>query len=273
MFNGRPYDSETGLYYYRTRYLDPRTGRFTTRDRLGIWGDPQNLGNGYTYVNNNPWTLLDPYGLGGMFAAPRGGGMMRAGQEMQRAPHQYRFYARPEGVPRPSVPDELVWERHQDSQLDIRQARGDLRFSDLRWLVRQLLDWGSASVPVVNDARDWSGFVTGIDPVTREELSDFERTLFAAGVFIGNGRWFKKIKDRCAETFGPAYNRLRRGNGGRGGGPDHGRRQEFIRTTAGGSDEVWLEEARRAADNLDADGRIHQIGDMRSRGGYRPSGD
>ncbi len=25
------YDPETGLYYYRTRYLDPLTGRFTTR--------------------------------------------------------------------------------------------------------------------------------------------------------------------------------------------------------------------------------------------------
>jgi RHS repeat-associated protein len=64
LFNGREYDPETGLYYYRTRYLDPATGRFTTRDSIGIWGDPANLGNGYTYVGNNPWTLVDPYGLG-----------------------------------------------------------------------------------------------------------------------------------------------------------------------------------------------------------------
>jgi RHS repeat-associated protein len=64
MFNGRPYDAETGFYYYRTRYLEPRTGRFTTRDTIGIWGDPANLGNGYAYVGNNPWTLVDPYGMG-----------------------------------------------------------------------------------------------------------------------------------------------------------------------------------------------------------------
>jgi RHS repeat-associated protein len=57
------FDNETGWYYYRTRYMDPFTGRFTTRDTIGIWGDPFNVGNGYTYVNNNPWTKLDPFGL------------------------------------------------------------------------------------------------------------------------------------------------------------------------------------------------------------------
>jgi RHS repeat-associated protein len=63
LFNGRRYDPETGFYYYRTRYLDPQTARFTTRDTIGIWGDASNLGNGYTYVGNNPYTKVDPYGL------------------------------------------------------------------------------------------------------------------------------------------------------------------------------------------------------------------
>ncbi|MEM7395854.1 MAG: RHS repeat-associated core domain-containing protein, partial [Verrucomicrobiota bacterium] len=54
LFTGRRFDSESGFYYYRTRYLDPEAGRFTTRDTIGIWGDPDNLGNGYTYVGNNP---------------------------------------------------------------------------------------------------------------------------------------------------------------------------------------------------------------------------
>jgi hypothetical protein len=27
------------LYWYRTRYLDPIAGRFTTRDTIGIWGE------------------------------------------------------------------------------------------------------------------------------------------------------------------------------------------------------------------------------------------
>ena len=62
LFTGRRYDPETGWYYYRTRYLDPRAGRFTTRDAIGIWGDPLNAGNGYVYVGNNPWSWLDPTG-------------------------------------------------------------------------------------------------------------------------------------------------------------------------------------------------------------------
>ncbi len=39
LFTGRRYDAETGWFYYRTRYLDPTAGRFTTRDTIGIWGD------------------------------------------------------------------------------------------------------------------------------------------------------------------------------------------------------------------------------------------
>ena len=62
MFTGQRYDQETGLYYYRTRYLDPLAGRFTTRDTIGIWEDAGNLGNGYTYAHNNPHTFVDPNG-------------------------------------------------------------------------------------------------------------------------------------------------------------------------------------------------------------------
>jgi RHS repeat-associated protein len=54
----------TGFYWYRTRYYNPRAGRFTSRDTIGIWGDPLNLGNGYTFVGNNPWTMMDSYGQG-----------------------------------------------------------------------------------------------------------------------------------------------------------------------------------------------------------------
>ena len=67
LFNGRRYDSETGLYYYRTRYLDPKAGRFTSRDSIGIWGDSANMGNGSAYAGNNPWSSLDPFGLKGKY--------------------------------------------------------------------------------------------------------------------------------------------------------------------------------------------------------------
>jgi len=64
LFTARRYDEETGWYEYRTRYLDPRAGRFLTRDTIGIWGDQLNLGNAYSYIGNNPASLTDPLGLG-----------------------------------------------------------------------------------------------------------------------------------------------------------------------------------------------------------------
>jgi RHS repeat-associated protein len=62
MFTGREFDVETGLYFYRARYLDPGKGRFTTRDPIGIWGDEANHGNGYLYVGDNPVNYGDPSG-------------------------------------------------------------------------------------------------------------------------------------------------------------------------------------------------------------------
>ncbi len=63
-FQGHRYDTETGFYDYRTRYLDPRSGRFVTRDTIGIWGDATNLGNGTAFVGNSPWSRVDPLGQG-----------------------------------------------------------------------------------------------------------------------------------------------------------------------------------------------------------------
>ncbi len=62
LFTGRRHDDESGLYWFRTRYLDPRAGRFTSRDTIGGWSDGSNSGNAYTYVGNNPATFTDPLG-------------------------------------------------------------------------------------------------------------------------------------------------------------------------------------------------------------------
>ncbi len=58
-FTGREYDQETGVYYYRARYYDPRIDRFTSRDPLGEAAGV----NLYTYVDNNPVNFIDPFGL------------------------------------------------------------------------------------------------------------------------------------------------------------------------------------------------------------------
>jgi RHS repeat-associated protein len=58
-FTGREWDPETGLYYYRARYYDPKLGRFLSED-------PLRFANGaslYPYVLNNPVNFLDPFGF------------------------------------------------------------------------------------------------------------------------------------------------------------------------------------------------------------------
>lgn len=59
-FHGRRLDAETGLYYYRNRYLDPRTGRFLQRDP--VW-DAGNFGGQYSFAWSGPISRVDPHGL------------------------------------------------------------------------------------------------------------------------------------------------------------------------------------------------------------------
>jgi RHS repeat-associated protein len=65
LFTAQRLDSETGLYYYRNRHYNPTTGRFVERDPIGIWTDPRNLGNSFSYVGNNGINSGDPSGLEG----------------------------------------------------------------------------------------------------------------------------------------------------------------------------------------------------------------
>ena len=62
LFNGREWDDESRFYYYRTRYLEPTMGRFTTRDTIGVWGDANNRGNASEYAGARPWTFVDSFG-------------------------------------------------------------------------------------------------------------------------------------------------------------------------------------------------------------------
>ena len=58
-FTGREWDSETGLYYFRARYLDSKIGRFISEDPIGFKAGV----NFYAYVSNNPLSKTDPFGL------------------------------------------------------------------------------------------------------------------------------------------------------------------------------------------------------------------
>ena len=57
------YDTETGLYYLKTRYYDPETGRFLNADDISYL-DPHTVNglNLYAYCGNNPVMHVDPNG-------------------------------------------------------------------------------------------------------------------------------------------------------------------------------------------------------------------
>jgi RHS repeat-associated protein len=61
-FTGALYDSDTGLYHLNARQYDPATGRFLQTDPLDRPMTEPGTSK-YTYVNNQPTTMIDPSGL------------------------------------------------------------------------------------------------------------------------------------------------------------------------------------------------------------------
>jgi RHS repeat-associated protein len=59
LFTGREFDSETGLYYYRSRYYNAALGQFLSEDPIGIESGDVNY---YRYLRNNPVDATDPTG-------------------------------------------------------------------------------------------------------------------------------------------------------------------------------------------------------------------
>lgn len=59
LFTGREREIAFNWYYYRARYYDPVTGRFTGEDTIGFAGGDANL---YRYVGNGPTNATDPSG-------------------------------------------------------------------------------------------------------------------------------------------------------------------------------------------------------------------
>jgi RHS repeat-associated protein len=63
LWKGLRWDAMIGQYYMRNRVYDPETGRFKTRDPLGVHTDFGNMGNEYAYGWNRPLVVGDPLGL------------------------------------------------------------------------------------------------------------------------------------------------------------------------------------------------------------------
>ena len=56
------YDDETGLYYLKSRYYDPETGRFVNADTIKDGGANMLGNNLFMYAANNPINNFDPTG-------------------------------------------------------------------------------------------------------------------------------------------------------------------------------------------------------------------
>lgn len=64
-YRGYYYDTETGLYYLKTRYYDPEVGRFINSDDVTVLNNTINRINGlnlYSYCYNNPIYYIDTSG-------------------------------------------------------------------------------------------------------------------------------------------------------------------------------------------------------------------
>jgi len=59
LWQGREYDATTGLYFFRARWYSPETGRWLSKDPIGISGGL----NMYVFCANNPVNFTDPLGL------------------------------------------------------------------------------------------------------------------------------------------------------------------------------------------------------------------
>jgi RHS repeat-associated protein len=62
LYTAEHFDTSLGLYYLRTRFMNPSRGRFVTMDTFeGLASDPPTL-HKYLYVQNNPISMRDPSG-------------------------------------------------------------------------------------------------------------------------------------------------------------------------------------------------------------------
>ncbi len=185
LFTGRRYDAETGLYYFRLRYLDPTTGRFTTRDPIGVWTDPRNLGNGYAYVGGNPWSRLDPYGLQDAHDSNKEPSKLEKHEEGQS--RAQRDQQRSENLPDKKLAEQKAAER------ELRQA--EERLKEIEKKLEELQDKKKA--PPKSPAE-----LEKAKKELMDEADDLAKKLKKAGRPLPNLRWLGRALGRLSVVVG-----------------------------------------------------------------------
>ena len=107
-FNEQPFDTKHRLYFYQSRFYDPKLSRFISPDSsLGVAFAPQSL-NGYSYVQNNPQSYTDMTGM-----QPDDGDGDHGGSDDSREPN---VPDHPDNAKDYSPPDIVMVYRVSDSQ-------------------------------------------------------------------------------------------------------------------------------------------------------------
>jgi RHS repeat-associated protein len=77
LFAGERFNTDSGLYYNRARWMDPKAGRFLARDpHPGVKNRPATL-HDYAYALNDPVDLVDPSGKFALISVSMPDGALR----------------------------------------------------------------------------------------------------------------------------------------------------------------------------------------------------
>ncbi|MCX7572398.1 polymorphic toxin-type HINT domain-containing protein, partial [Tumebacillus sp. DT12] len=190
---GKSYDIKASLMDYSARWYSPAEAHFTTKDTwAGLQDLPQTL-NRYAYALNNPINITDPSGHAPCYEdddgvlhcgydpdpdnwEPRGGGGGGGGGYTPPNPDPVD----PDPTPLPPA-----WMDVAKRAADLLAAAG-FTPEEIQKIIPQLFSTGVDFIPVVGNIKSGLEATLGIDLITGEKLSTFDRVTAGISAFSLN---------------------------------------------------------------------------------------